>query len=464
MIDRPVVRTRKLVSSARHFLVVCICTSLPCAAQSPGDGSAQRMQQYLQSRVARNPNDASAWRMLGRTYLQAGERQQAYEALLRAVELDPLSAAAHFDFGEILVRFDQRKQAANYFAKVVRLAPDSEYADKARSRLAGLPEPDQESEIQQASYEIRRFDGSGVLDRVLEYQSSPDEQPGPLTLFVELGALYNSNVTLAPTSRGFVASEAASFQGFFNPAIEYRLFDSSTWRAGPTFVGNFNANERAFQDLNLQSYQPGAFVERSISLANTVLVPRVGYSFTHDEFDGATFGRRHAMTTSVTSFWDRGDTSVVYWTIDYTNFANDGVDPATTSRDGPSNSLGVSHLLPIGMRHLSSVAGGIDVQITPTDGTDFAFNGISFFLEAKMPITDRLSFILEGSFGYRDYYAATFVPSRNETLWHGGARLEQLLSDRWSLAAVFSYDRFDSKNALFAADRYIAGILTIFQY
>jgi hypothetical protein len=71
---------------------------------------------------------------------------------------------------------------------------------------------------------------------------------------------------------------------------------------------------------------------------------------------------------------------------------------------------------------------------------------------------------LEAGYGLRDYYASTIVPSRNETLWRASAKITKQLSTRWSVAGVFNFDQFASDNELFEAERYIAGVLTSFEY
>jgi hypothetical protein len=55
------------------------------------------------------------------------------------------------------------------------------------------------------------------------------------------------------------------------------------------------------------------------------LTARVQYDFSLNEFDGNTFGRRHSVTTSFLSDrWDVAD--LIYWTIDYSDFSDNGID------------------------------------------------------------------------------------------------------------------------------------------
>lgn len=428
------------------------------------------MLAWLESRVASRPDDASAWRMLGRAYLQAGDADQASGALARAVQLDPRSPAAHFDLASALWELERVDDAAEHDRRVKELAPQSEYGGIAEQRLAAAGLPDQDQDVVQVGFEIKRFDGSQVL-RDLEIgpfddvrKDPPRSLPPPVLARIEFGALYNTNVALTPSSRDFALSEADSAQAFFNPQVEYWLVERNDWRAGPLLGGYFSLNESDFRSLNLQSYQPGLFVERSVFLSETVLIPRVQYVYTLDQFDGGTFAQRHAVGTSLSSLWDSGDATVLYWSIDQTDFASDGVDPDNTSRDGWSNALGLSHTRAFDQPWLASLTAGADVQLVDAEGADFTYNGVSVFAAAEVPLTDALSLIVEGGWGYRDYHESDLTPSRNENVWRGGARLLYHINEFWTLAGVFNYDRFDAENPLFDADRVIVGATTIFEY
>jgi hypothetical protein len=193
-------------------------------------------------------------------------------------------------------------------------------------------------------------------------------------------------------------------------------------------------------------------------------VPRIQYTYTLDQFQGNTFATRHALTAILTSYWNTGDTSLVYWSIDNTDFRDDGVAPALTSRDGLTNTLGVSHTQLIGRRYLQSLTGGVDVQFADAEGDNFAYNGVGLYAAAEVPIVDRLSLILEGGWGYRDYPRASLTPSRNENVWRGGVRLLHRINEYWSVAGVFNYDLFDSENPLFQAERVVGGVVTAFEW
>ncbi len=452
-------------SSRRRFTLPALwvlATLLAWHSQAAAQQSQPpAMREYLEARVRARPEDPASWRMLGHVLLEAGEYHGARETLSRAVELDSNSAAARFDLGLALLNLGDRTAAAEQFQHATKLAPESEYAARAREHLARLPASAPSGEIALAGYEVRDFTGEDRIDRILR------EEPyacSPWSVYVEMGGQYNSNVALTPTSRGLTNSEAAGWQAFISPELEYRLVNGEQWRSGPLLAGFFSLNEGPASDLNLQSYQPGWFVERSVYLETSVLVPRLSYQYTLDQFSGFTFGDRSAFTGTLTNYWDSGNTSVVYARVDFTEFADDGLDPAFTSQDGWTTSFGFSHRQCLGRPLLEAVVGGFDFELVDTEGTDNTFRGAAFYLETETRLTEGLSLFLSGNVGFRDYYQFTGTPPRDELVWGLSARLQQQFTDNWSVAAVFRYDSFDSDNAEYQAERYIAGLMSVFEF
>jgi tetratricopeptide (TPR) repeat protein len=427
-------------------------------AAAPGDDSPIR--RHLEAKLAANASDAGAWRLLGRLHLQAGRLVEAEQALERSILLDPLGVAAHFDFAAVLERSNRTGRAADHYRRVVELAPTSEYASQAQAAVARLPA----AEVVQAGYEIRRFDGSDAAGEPGDDEVVSVASPKRLAARLENGALWNTNVALSPTSREFFSSSAGGAQGFLSPDLEFIALPGEVWRVGTTFWGYFSLNEGNFNDLNLQSYRPGAYVERSVELDATVLVPRLKYDFTKDDFSGSSFGERHALSSSLSSYWNDGDATIAYATIDYSNFADDGVTPDSTSRDGWTPTMGVSHEWFYGRRHFRLLRTGFETQLAATDGTDYAYRSVSLYAAAEVPILERLTWIVETGWGYRDYYRADISPSRNQHVIRAATRFRWRWNDYFVTSAVFNYDEFASENDLYTASRYLTGLMTEIHY
>ncbi|MCH7989666.1 MAG: hypothetical protein IID46_11040, partial [Planctomycetes bacterium] len=318
-------------------------------------------------------------------------------------------------------------------------------------------------------FEVKRFDGSDLSEAFeeaerIEQELTPSSTRSPFDFQLESGLLYNSNVALTPLSRELSPAEPESFQFFVAPELEYRIVNGSEWRAGPTFNGYFNLNEGNHNNLNLLNYTPGLFVERRTEGARAIHLTRIQYDYTHEEFDGNAFGNRNAVTLSNTAYWNRRNVSHFYWSADFTDFASDGVISSITSRDGWTNTVGLSHAFYPECWYLYSLRVGVDLQFADVEGSDFSYNGVNLFSKANLPLTQTVSLVLGLGWGYRDYFDFEFTPSRNENIWRGSLELEKQLNDSLAVAAVFNYDRFDSENVLFEAERFVTGVVLRYKY
>ncbi|MEX0716561.1 MAG: tetratricopeptide repeat protein [Planctomycetaceae bacterium] len=446
------------------------------------DDASSVIEARLRERVAQRPDEGAGWRLLGRHLLQQGRPLDSEAALRRAVALDPLSAAAHFDLARTLAALNEDSAAAETFHRVLELAPESEYAEAAQRELAALSAThafaaidgsgeshafdDPDAGVLPADYRIRRFDGSDFDD---PWRDAAMQRPAwwhrdRLDVLIETGVLFNGNVALAPLSRELAPDSRASWQGFFAPDVQLAVWDQPRWRSGPTLGGHFTLNEGNFRQYNLQSYRPGWFVELFAFHGERAFVPRVGYEFTHDEFDGDTLGNRHALHPSIAAYWNDRHASTLFWSIDHTAFADDGIMPRVTSQDGWTNVLGVAHDVTLPYRHWRLVRVGVDYSRADTVGSDFAYRGVSLFAESVFPIAGGVELAVQGSWGYRDYPDFQFDPSRNEHVWRAGAELRKHFTDCLTGALVINFDRFDSRNPLFDADRLLTGLVIEYRY
>jgi tetratricopeptide (TPR) repeat protein len=428
------------------------------------------MQLRIRERVQKRPQDPSAWRMLGKVQQQNGEPNAAEKSFRKALELGPLNAAAHHDLGLLLMEQQRQSEGLEELLRVVELAPDSEYAQQAKTHLNqwGIePEPPREDEplIELAGYEAGEFDGSQLRKETENpiYEPIPD----PADVFdisFDVGFRYNSNVALAPTSRQLVPGDRESFQLLLSPDLEWTFWERDNSRWGATYYGQWTFNEGSFRNFNLESYQPGAFWERDFDDGQTLWIPRIAYDFIHDEFDGVTYGNRNQVTTSLLALWNDIDSTYFYYSADYSAFLNDGSAPAFTSQDGWRHSLGASHEWYWKDRRFRSFTLGADLQHVETAGSDYRFNGIQLYAESLFVPVETWNLTLGGGVGYRDYYDFVGPPSRDEYNLRGTIELEKEINEHFSIVGLFQYQTFNSENPLFDADQFLGGILTKFEF
>lgn len=458
--------------------------------------------QLLRTRVERSPRHSDSWRLLGKALADRGDSVAAIETLARALELDPTNAAAHFNLGQVLLGQTKTAAATEHFETCVSIAPESEYANaifaqqllpprsiesisvKADSELDANIPADQDpfsfatlrnsmedsrsvatANVKPAGYEIQSFDGADDLDRRFD-QLEADASPVPkrLRFFCEFGVLYNSNVSLTPISRELLNVDAKSFQAIFNPEIEWIALRGEQSRSGPLLRSFSTLNESSQQEFNLFSVQPGWFFERDQKVGDSEWIGRVDYVYATDLLDGNRIGDRHSGTVSFIMIRPDLDVIYTYVTASYTDFVDDGAIAEETSLDGPSITGGVSRFFQTKLGWLPTYTLGIDLESADTRGSDFRYRAITAHGGMTFQFSERWRLIPTAGLGYRDYYAFTGDPSRDELTSRLHLRLQYQMHSTTTVSLVAGYDRFASDNDLFDAQRLQAGIVMTVNY
>jgi len=420
------------------------------------DPATVAFEQTLEERVRANPQDAAAWRLLGRARLQRQAWDAALSALQQAVALDSRSAAAHLDLGRVHQQLADTQAAADAYQRALTLAPRSDYARQAAERLRQL---EAEQGIRPASYDIRTFDGSNVApppSRGAE-PSFWRELDDALRVRLDLGVQYNDNVTLAPSSRELQSGAQAGAQANAALFAQWLLLQGDGWRAGPSFDSDFTLNEGGLDRFNLQSWRPGLFAEGDWLAGGWRLRPRFAYAFTHDEFHGRTFGNRHTLTGSLGSVWAPGSVSTLYYAADNNNVAQDGAVADITSQDGWSHTIGIVHDEVDRASDWRQSRLGIDYSTVQAAGRNFRFRAVSLYTQQVFVLLPQLHLTLKGGWSYRDYYDALVTPSRDTHVLRGSGEVRRYFANGVSAACFIGYDRFLSDNSRFDTDRLQSG-------
>jgi len=449
--------------------------SMACGAE---ENESDTMMQLLQQMVKEDPGRSDSWRLIGRIHRKNERLPEARASFQKALETQPDNVAAHFDFGDMLKETGELAEANEHYDQVMELAPDSSYAEKLvdrgiRTTPTGKPSRNfaqtaiwsegADSEILPTGYEIQTFDGSDDLSRrLLQLETEAPIAPNRTRAYIELGSLYNTNVSLTPISRELTGRESASAQLFLSPDVEWIALRRDSWRAGALGRGYFSWNESEFQSLNLSSFQPGVFAERDFERGDNQLIGRLDYVYSIDFLDSESFGNRHSVTASVTSILPESDVIYGYVTTSISDFANDGLNPDVDSLDGLSITTGISRFFQTDLRLLPRWSLGVDLEHADTRGADFRYSAITLHGDATIPISEKLSFIPAAGIGYREYGDFTGPVNRDEITGRIGAKLKWQVREKLSISAIVGYDRFASDNEQFDTQRTQAGVVLTF--
>jgi hypothetical protein len=447
-----------MIRACTVLIVGLVCCCRGAAAQTPARLPAAGIEHRVRDRIASQPNDAAAWRMLGRLLLERGDAPEAAAALDRSVQLDSESAAAHADLAAALHALGNREGALLHWRQAIAMAPDSDYASEARQRLRAAGESD--AAVLAASFTPTWRDAP--LPEPAQVAPAQETLASWSTRF-DLGAHYNSNVALSPISRELSSQARGGFQVYAAPELEYRRALNEDWDGGALLESFAGFNEAEFDDLNLFHVQPGLFVERWWEGDGVRVVPRAQYDFAFDTYAEATLGTRHALTGSLATYRDAGPTWLGYASLDYTDFRDDGADPSVDSSDGWTTTLGLSRETEPAGWWLTLLRLGADVEWAALEGSSYRYLGVSLYAAAHAPLVWGCELRLDGGWGYRDYCDFAFSPSRNEHVWSAGVELRRPIAALWSVSGAFHYDRFASRNDEFDAERYTAGIFATWE-
>jgi hypothetical protein len=438
---------------------------LPAAAQQSASPipAPNPLETQLEGKLKKTPKDASTWRMLGRLRMQRGDWEGAMQALEHAVTLDQLSAAAFFDYGQAASHLGHKDAARAALARVQSIAPQSEYATDARTLMEELE--NQDGGVQQATYELRTFDGENL--RPLIAPEITDKDPtwaDVIDVRLDLGAQYNNNVTLAPSSRELSGNQRASAQGMGALSLRWAAINNDVIRMGPSFDTDFTLNERNLDRFDLQSYRPGAWLESTFDTGPVVMKPRIAYIFDYDEFGGKKYGERHSVSLSTAALWTPSQMTTWYYSIDNNDIVNDGVNPSQTSQDGWSNTIGAVHDFINRDWFVRNFRIGTDFQNVNTDGDIYRYYASSIYSQSIIVLTPGLNLKLRGGYAHRNYPDFPDTPSRNTNVFRAGAELRKYFDDGLSAAIYSNYDRFASRNERFDSERFINGAMLSWEY
>jgi hypothetical protein len=270
--------------------------------------------------------------------------------------------------------------------------------------------------------------------------------------------LFNSNVALAPISRQLSPDENGGFQAYLEPDMQYAWAKTDSYTAGVQFAGFFACNEPDNSDFNLQHYQPGVYFELPRQCGEWEVDSLLSYDFAYDIFGGTTLGTRHELAASVTATDPAGHRWTVFWVGDMTEFRDDGDDPPLTSLDGPTQTIGVARRWQLYDSWFDNVRFSADGQWAELTGADQAYRGVFLLLTTACVLSECWELRPELGWGFRSYPDFTGTPERNESIWRTRAEFRRWLSDHCYLSLNGSYDRFDSANDEYAAERFTVGV------
>jgi tetratricopeptide (TPR) repeat protein len=415
----------------------------PAFVDTPA-GQAFKAQQYpaalteLERMLAADPQDVLALRYLGITLDRLGRYQEALDAFGRALGLEPESAATHFHMGVTYYKARAPEAARASFVRAAQLAPGSVYDQVGGQYLDALAQ--QQVELQRAG------------------------APKLFSLFVDVGAQYDSNIPAAPDDPALYEGKHGGARVVEYLSAELRLLRRPGWLGlveGSTYQAQYP--DDAFDGFRLSTYSLGALLQRDTTLVTLPLVLSARYGYTWVFQGGDQYSGSHAVTASVQLDEARWIATNVYYRYTRDDFEDEGFDAAISSRDADNHAVGVAQILYFADRR-GQVRIGYEYQKNLASGLNFDLDGHRVTLSASAPLPWAIQ--LDGAAEYaHEWYPSFQGPVQRKTdRWGFRASLARWFYQGFLVRLTGAWTTEQSSYDVLEYDRWVVGMSLSYAY
>jgi len=382
------------------------------AARAFRDGRYAEAVAEFERLLETNPENLLVLRYLAMSYDRVGRRAEAIRIYARALAADPESVALLYHSGETLYDARYVEDARRHFLRVIELAPQSEYAQRARAYLAT-----------QARQEV---------------EAQPPGPPPRFALQAEIGWRRDEYRFPAPAPGADRNSTVDRLTE--TVTAEYFPVRRPDWVVALDAAGYGAQVLRNRDDANdLWQWTAGARVQRVGEWAGVGWSGLARVFHQGVRFDG---GPDYSRTSGAAAQFGIGWSPQVLTQATYRftadDFEDDGFDPVFSSRDAQNHAVGLEQtFLFAGNRVRLSL--GLEYQENYAEGRNFDFDGPSVRASVGVPLW--LGARLEAGYEYREEDYRNFSgPVRRETTRHEwNVAIRRWFGTRW-LAGIHYND------------------------
>ncbi|KAL6468278.1 hypothetical protein MHYP_G00239550 [Metynnis hypsauchen] len=213
--------------------------------QKGREGDLNSAVLLLEAAILQDPQDSEAWQVLGTTHAENENEQAAIACLQRCVELHPNNLSALMALAVSLTNAGQQQEACEALHRWIRHNPAYKHLLQDRSPLDGSPLPKRRGSSVSPVSSL----GCSQLVEVLElYQEAVQQNPSSVDpdLQTGLGVLFN------------LSSEFDKAVDAFNAALSVRPEDYLLWnRLGATLANGDRSEEAVEAYTRALELQPG---------------------------------------------------------------------------------------------------------------------------------------------------------------------------------------------------------------
>jgi len=334
-----------------------------------------------------NPDNLLVLRYLAMSYDRIGQVNDALRVYIAALTLDPENVALLYHSGETLYNARYVEDARRHFLEVIALAPESEYARRARAWLAA-----------QSRQEIAQ---------------QPPGPPPAFSLRLALGWRRDEYRFEAPEPG--LDRNSTTDRLTETVTVEYFPVRQSDWVVALDATG-YGAQVLRNRDAanDLRQWAAGARVQRVVEWAGVGWTGLARGFHQGVRFDGGPdYSRTSGAALQVGAGWSPHALTQTTYRFTADDFEDDGFDAAFSSRDAQNHAIGLEQSL-FFYGNCVRVSLGAEYAENDAEGRNFDFDGPAVRASVGLPLWWGARF--DAAYAYRKETYRNFAgPVRRKT-------------------------------------------------
>jgi len=384
------------------------------------EGAIRDLEDVLKSR----PNDEQATLYLGVALSRSG-KADAEGVLKKALSMNPQNPRTNLELGICYWNRGVQGEARDYFENTIKLAPNTEYSEKANEYLKLV---------------------------------KPEVVPKRWSLNVSAGGQYDSNVVLnsggEPLPEGISRKSDWSAVFYLNGRYNFIAKEKVDASAGYSFYQSLHAD---LSDFNITSHLLDLKAAYHVS---PILAVQGLYSFEHVSTGGDPYDYAHTISPSVIISEGRRFFTVVEYRYRYSHFMNSDLFQDNSDRTGHNNTVGIVQNIPIGDSVMFRVGYAHDVETARKDFWSYRGDKGIVGLQANIPWSIYLD--IYGEYYRKGYKGVSplsgFGDKRKDWITTASIAATKQLSDMFSITLGQLYTRNKSNITAFDYKRAITSL------
>jgi len=383
------------------------------------EGAIRDLEEVLKSR----PNDEQATLYLGVALNRSGKRE-AEGMLKKALFINPQNPRTNLELGIYYLGRGIHGEAGDYFENTIKLAPNTEYSEKANEYLKLV---------------------------------KPEVVPKRWSLDISAGGQYDSNVVLdsgaTPLPEGI--SRRSDWRFVFDLSGRYNFLveEKAEASVGYTFYQSLHTE---LSDFNITSH---LFDLKGLYRISSVFSLAGLYSFEHLSTGGDPYDYAHTVSPSLIIYEGSGFSTVIEYTYRYGHFMNTDLFVDNSDRTGSNNLVGIIQYVPLG--DYVVFRAGYEHDVDTAHEAFWSYRGDKGLTGLQARVPGNVNIDLYGEYCNRRYKAISPVSGtvkRQDWISTASILATKQLSDRYSISLGQLYTRNKSNIEAFDYERAITSL------